>query len=151
MSGSTFCWSTKQTCIKIHMCSYWVVHLLLYIHIYKITKIVHALWLAERRVCMRVKHGCDVKVFCFSLANHASTNLNTFLSWKLDKFSLFTHSPSSIETWKILTYLLCQFFFFRLSWYFKREKSIFWKAFFCTTRTDPENLNKWRQISKKKD
>ena len=29
MSGSTFCWSTKQTCIKIHMCSYWVVYLLL--------------------------------------------------------------------------------------------------------------------------
>ena len=26
---------------------------------YKITKIVRALWLAERRVCMRVcKHGC---------------------------------------------------------------------------------------------
>ena len=29
MSGSTFCLSTKQTCIKIHMCSYWVVYLLL--------------------------------------------------------------------------------------------------------------------------
>ena len=29
MSGSTFCWSTKQTCIKIHMCSYWVVYWLL--------------------------------------------------------------------------------------------------------------------------
>ena len=35
--------------------------------IYKIAKIVRALWLAERRVCMRVcKHGCDVKLFCFS-------------------------------------------------------------------------------------
>ena len=32
--------------------------------IYKITKMVRALWLAERRVCMRVcKHGCDVKNF----------------------------------------------------------------------------------------
>ena len=29
MSGSTFCRSTKQTCIKIHMCSYWVVYWLL--------------------------------------------------------------------------------------------------------------------------
>ena len=29
MSGSIFCWSTKHTCIKIHMCSYSVVYLLL--------------------------------------------------------------------------------------------------------------------------
>ena len=34
MSGSTFCWSTKQTCIKIHMCSYWVVYLLFTLTIY---------------------------------------------------------------------------------------------------------------------
>ena len=34
--------------------------------IYKITKIVHTLWLAERRVCMKVcKHGWDVKIFVF--------------------------------------------------------------------------------------
>ena len=60
---------------------------------YKITKIVHALWLAERSVCMRVcQHGCDVKMFCFSSANHASKNLKKFLSSKLDKFTLFTHS-----------------------------------------------------------
>ena len=39
---------------------------------YKITKIVGALWLAERNVCMRVcRHGCVVKKFCFSRANHA--------------------------------------------------------------------------------
>ena len=50
---------------------------------YKITKIVRELWLAERRVCMRVcKHSCDVKMFCFSRANHASTNLKKVLSWK---------------------------------------------------------------------
>ena len=31
-------------------------------YFYKISKIVHTLWLAERCVCMRVcKHGCDVK------------------------------------------------------------------------------------------
>ena len=36
---------------------------------YKITKIVRALGLAERSVCMRVcKHGCGVKLFCFSRA-----------------------------------------------------------------------------------
>ena len=57
---------------------------------YKITKIVRALWLAERSVCIRVcKHGCDVKMFYFSRANHASMN---FLSSKFDKFTLFTHS-----------------------------------------------------------
>ena len=61
--------------------------------IYKITKIVRALWLAERRVCRRVcKHGCEVKMFCFSRVNHVSTNLKKFSSSILDKFTLFTHS-----------------------------------------------------------
>ena len=41
------------------------------------------------RVC---KHDCDVKMFCFSRANHVSTNLKKFLSSKLDKVTLFTHS-----------------------------------------------------------
>ena len=41
----------------------------------------------ERSVCIRVcKHGCGVKMFRFSRADHASTNS------KLDKFTLFTHS-----------------------------------------------------------
>ena len=31
-------------------------------------------------------------MFCFSRANHASTNLKKFSSSKLDKFTLFTHS-----------------------------------------------------------
>ena len=34
------------------------------------------------------KHGCGVKVFCFSLANHTSSNLKRFSSSKLDKFRL---------------------------------------------------------------
>ena len=38
-----------------------------------------------------IKDGCDVKMFCFSRANHASTDLKTFLSSKLDKFTLFTY------------------------------------------------------------
>ena len=60
--------------------------------IYKITKIVRALWLAERSVCIRVcKHGCGVKLFGFSRANHASTNLKKFSSSKLDRFTLLTH------------------------------------------------------------
>ena len=61
--------------------------------IYKITKIVRALWLAERSACMRVcKHGCGVNLFRFSRADHASTNLRKFSSSKLNKFTLFTHS-----------------------------------------------------------
>ena len=45
---------------------------------YKITKIVRALGLAERRVCIRIcKHGCDFMMFC---SNHASTNLKKVLS-----------------------------------------------------------------------
>ena len=38
---------------------YIYIYIYIYIYTYKITKIVRALWLAERRVCMRVcKHGC---------------------------------------------------------------------------------------------
>ena len=61
--------------------------------LYKITKIVRELRLAEKSVFMRVcKHSCGVKLFGFSRANHASTNLKKFSSSKLDKFTLFTHS-----------------------------------------------------------
>ena len=60
---------------------------------YEITKIVGALWLAERSVCMRVcKHGFEVKMSCFSRTNHASKIWKRFLSSKLDKFTLFNHS-----------------------------------------------------------
>ena len=54
-----------------------------WIIVYKITKIVRALWLAERRVCMRVcKHGCDVKMFYFSRANHASKKFEKVFEFK---------------------------------------------------------------------
>ena len=42
--------------------------------------------------CKQSKHGCGVKMFRFSRANHASTDLKKFSSSKLGKFSLFTHS-----------------------------------------------------------
>ena len=94
---------------------------------YKITQIVRVLWLTERSVYMRVcKHGCDVKMFCYSRAYHTSTNLKKFLSSKLDTFTLFNHS---------FTNKLCQFCF-HLRWHLKRERSVFWKASFCKTRTD---------------
>ena len=103
--------------------------------IYKITKIVRALWLAERSVCMRVcKHGCDVKLFCFSRANHASTNLKKFSSSKLDKFTLISHS---FVGWNMKNrYKEGESIFLRFSWHFKREKCVFCKASFCKTRTD---------------
>ena len=94
--------------------------------LYKITKIVRVLWLAERSVCTRVcKHGCDVRWFAIrELITHARI-------WSL----LYLLIPSSAETWKIFSNKLCQLFF-RASWHFKREKSVFWKASFCKTRTN---------------
>ena len=99
------------------------------IRLYKITKIVRALWLAERSVCMRVcKHGCSIKMLCFSRANHESTKLKKFSSLKLDKFTLFTHS---FVGWDLKNrYKEGVSIFFRLCWYFKREKSVFSKASF---------------------
>ena len=114
-------------------------------HYYKITKILRALWLAERSVCMRVcKRGCGVKMFCFSRANHVSTNLKKFLSSKLDKVTLFTHS---FVGWNLENlYKQAVSTFFRLSWHFKREKSVFCKASFCKTRTDYACKTSWTRL-----
>ena len=54
---------------------------------------MHALIGLEACFMSLCKYGCDngceyVKMFCFSRANHASTNLKKFLSQKLDKFTL---------------------------------------------------------------
>ena len=92
---------------------------------YKITKIVRALWFAVRvSVCMRVcKHGCDIKMFCFSRANHARSNLKKVLSWKprqvyfIHPFSRRLKLGKSVET-------CCVNFFFRLSWHFKRKRGL---------------------------
>ena len=82
------------------------------IYIYKMTKTVRALWLAERSAYMRVcKHGCGVKMFWFSLPNHASTNLKKFSSSKLDKFILFTHSFVGVYLRKSLQTSCVNFFF----------------------------------------
>ena len=110
-----------------------------------ITKIVRALWLAERSLCMRVcKHGCGVKMFCFARANHASTNLKTFSTSKLHKFTLFTHS---FVGWNLENhYKEGVSIFLRLSWHFKWEKSVVWKASFCTTRTDYAWKTSWTRL-----
>ena len=115
-----------------HHCMRYYHHCMRY---YKIAKIARALWLAERRVYTRVcKHDCGVKMFCFSRANQVRTNLKKFLSSKLDKVTLFTHS---FVGWNLENlYKQAVSTFFRLSWHFKREKSVFWKASFCKTMTD---------------
>ena len=112
---------------------------------YKITKIVRALWFAERSVCMRVcKHGCGVKLFGFSRANRASTNLKMFSSSKLDKFTIFTHS---FVGWNMENrYKEGESIFLHLSWHFKREKSVFCKASFCKTRTDYACKTSWTRF-----
>ena len=48
------------------------------------------------RVC---KHGCDIKMFCFSHANHTSSNLKSFLVQNSTSF-LYLPIPSLAETWK---------------------------------------------------
>ena len=115
------------------------------IKIYKITKIVRALWLAERSVCMRVcKHGCGAKLFGFSRANHASTNLKKFSSSKLDNFTLLTHS---FVGWNMKNrYKEGESIFLRLSGHFKQEKSVFCKASFCKTRTDYACKTSWTRF-----
>ena len=81
--------------------------------IYKTTQIVSALWLAEKRVCMRVcKHGYDVKMFCFSRANHASTNLKKVLSWKIRRQVYFIYPfPRRLKLGKSLETCCVNFFF----------------------------------------
>ena len=98
-------------------------------------KIVCALWLTERRVCIRVcKHGCDVKMFCFSRTNHVSTNLKKFLTSKLDKVTLFTHS---FVSWNLENlYKQAESIFFAKADILSQKNPYFWKASFCKTRTD---------------
>ena len=59
-------------------------------------------------------------MFCFSRANHVQNSTSL----------LYLPIPLSAESWKIFTNKLCQFCF-RLSWHFKREKSVFWKHLFA--------------------
>ena len=94
---------------------------------------VCALWLVERRICIRVcKHGCYVKMICFSPTNHASINWKRF--WSENSTSLlYLLIHSSAETLKTFTNMLCQFFS-HLSWHFKLEKSVFWKAYFLQNK-----------------
>ena len=73
-----------------------------------------------------------------------STNLKKFRSSKLDKFTLFTHF---FVGWNLENrYKESVSIFFRLSWHFKPEKSVFWKASFGKTRTDYAFKTSWTRL-----
>ena len=54
-------------------------------------------------------------MFCFSCANHASTNLKKSFSDQNSTSLLYLPIPSSAETWKIVTKKVCQFFSLKLT------------------------------------
>ena len=57
------------------------------------------------------------------------------ISWKLDKFTLFTSVyPFSCPLKLGKSLQTCCVNFFLLSWHFKREKSVFWKASFLQNK-----------------
>ena len=92
-------------------------------------KIERALLLAERSVCVRVcKHGCGVKMFAFRAL---ITQARIWKSFRVQNSTslLYLPIPPSVETSKIFTKKVCQFFF-------PEKKSVFWTASFCKTRTD---------------
>ena len=82
------------------------------------------------RVC---KHGCDIKMFCFSRANHASANLKKVFELKTSTSLLYSPISSSDETWKIFRNMLRQFFF---TWadILSKKKTVFWKASFLQNK-----------------
>ena len=111
-----------------------------------ITKMVRALWLAERSFCVRVcKQATNMVVTsrCFPFRVLVTQARISQRFWVQNSTSLlYLPIPSSAETWKIFTNQLCQFCF-RLSWNLKREKSVLWKASFSKTRTDYAYKTSW--------
>ena len=104
--------------------------------IYKITKIVHAPWLAERRVCMRVcNHGCDIKMFCFPCANHASTNLKKILSWKTRQVYFIYPFPRRMKLEKSLETCWVHLFLLELTFQATNTR-ILESIFFAKQSTD---------------
>ena len=78
-----------------------------------------------------------------ALITHARI-LKKFSSSKLDKFTLFTHS---FVGWNLENrYKEGVSIFLRLSWHFKREKSVVWKASSCTARTDYAWKTSWTRL-----
>jgi len=100
----------------------------------KITKIVRALWLVERRVCMRVYVIMVVTSRCFAfLALIRQARIwKSFWVENSTRFYFIYPFPRRLKLGKSLQ--TCCVNFFRLSWHFKREKSVFWKAAFLQNK-----------------
>ena len=79
------------------------------------------------RVC---KHGCGVKMFCFSHANHASTNLKKLSSSKLDKFDLIYPFLRWLKPGKSLQ-RKCVIFFFAYADILSEKSPYFGKHLFA--------------------
>ena len=92
---------------------------------------MHAL--IGREACLHesMETCCDVKMFCFSHANHASTNFKKFLSGKLDNFPLFTHF---LVSWNSLQTSCVNFFAY--TDILRDKNPYFGKHLFCKIRSD---------------
>ena len=98
---------------------------------YKITKMVRALWLADRRVCMRVcKHGCEyvnmvVTSRCFAFrALITQARIWKILSWKPRQVYFIHPFPRRLKLGKSLE-TCCVNFFFAWADIIKRKQGLF--------------------------
>ena len=76
------------------------------------------------RVCITI----DIKTFCFSRANHASTNLKKVLSWKPRQVYFIHPFPRRLKLGKSLE--TCCVNFFSLELTFKARKTRILESFF---------------------
>ena len=114
-TSQTWHWCVSWWMMQVHLVEQMIVkkNFLAFhtLYIIKITKTVRTIWLAERRVCTRVcKQGCDIKMFCFSCANHASTKLRKVLSWKTRQVYFIYPFPRRLKLEKSLE-TFCVYFF----------------------------------------
>ena len=100
--------------------------------IYKISKIVRALWLAERSV-FAWEYVNMVVASCFAF-RALITQARIWKSFQVKTRQVYFIYPffRRLRLGKSLQRKCVNFY--RLSWHFKREKSVFWKASFCKTR-----------------
>ena len=111
---------------------------------YKITKIICVLWLAERRICMRVcKHSCDIKIFCLFARLSCKHEFEKGFELKNSTSLLYLPIFSYVETWKIFRNMLCQFAF---PWadILSKKNLHFGKHLFCKTKTESDYAYKLR-------
>ena len=95
------------------------------------------LWLAERRVCMRVcKHVCASRCFAFRALIMQARIWKRFWVKKNSTRLIYLPICSSAETWKIFRNMLCGFLFFAWAEILSKRNPYFGKHLFCKARTD---------------